>query len=172
MKNLNCKKYSHENLIKTKSGKYRIPKAVSKDELLDLVLELVERDDVDKEKLASPDHVRRYLKLKLSNLDYETFNVIYLDAQNQVIGFEQLFRGTIDCASVWPREVIKHCLNVAASACILVHNHPSGATEPSAADMNITERIKNALQLVDIRCVDHLIVAGNQITSFAERGLL
>lgn len=172
MKNFNVEKAVRSYLVKTKSGKYRIPKAVSKDELLELALNLVEKNTDEQTQLSSPDHVRRYLRLKLGNLDHEVFGVIYLDTQNRVLGYEQLFRGTIDCASVWPREVVKHCLNIAASGCMLVHNHPSGETEPSNADKAITKRIVDALKLVDIRCVDHLIVAGGRITSLAERGLM
>ena len=122
--------------------------------------------------LASPTAVRDYLVLRFGQLQHEVFCVIYLDSRHRVIECQDLFRGTIDGASVHPREVVKEALRRNAAACVLVHNHPSGVAEPSPADELITRRLKDALQLVDIRVLDHLIVAGGGITSFAESGLL
>jgi len=121
--------------------------------------------------LTSPQDGKDYAKLQLATYEHEVFACIFLDSRNRVIAFEKLFRGTIDCASVYPREVVKACLSHNAAAVIFAHNHPSGATEPSQADIQITERLKNALQLIDITVLDHLIV-GEDVVSFAERGLL
>jgi len=121
--------------------------------------------------LTSPHDGKNYAKLQLAIYEHEVFACIFMDSRNRVIAFEKLFRGTIDCASVYPREVVKACLSHNAAAVIFAHNHPSGATEPSQADIQITERLKNALQLIDITVLDHLIV-GEDVVSFAERGLL
>ena len=102
----------------------------------------------------------------------EVFACLYLDNRHRVLHFEELFRGTIDGASVHPREVVKAALHRNAAAVILAHNHPSGVAEPSAADRQITERLKSALQLVEIRVLDHLVVGDQDCVSFAERGWL
>jgi len=122
--------------------------------------------------LSSPEAVRRFLRARLRDLPHEVFCCLYLDNRNRVIGFEELFRGTIDGASVHPREVVKHALARNAAALILAHNHPSGIAEPSQADEVITRRLKSALALVDIRVHDHLVVGDSACVSFAERGLL
>jgi DNA repair protein RadC len=111
------------------------------------------------------------VKLKLATYEHEVFACLMLDNRNRVIAFRELFRGTIDGASVYPREVVKQALADNAAAVIFAHNHPSGATEPSQADIAITERLKKALALIDVRVLDHLIV-GDEVTSFAERGIL
>ena len=114
-----------------------------------------------------------YLCLKLRDLGHEVFLGLYLDAQNRVIGDEELFRGTLTQTSVYPREVVKLALARNAAAVILAHNHPSGATEPSAADELLTRSLKQALELVDVRVLDHFIVTAHAPPlSFAERGLL
>ncbi len=122
--------------------------------------------------LGSPDKVRDYLRLKLAGLPHEVFQVIYLDALNRVQGDEVLFTGTLTQTSVYPREVVKKALARNAAAVILAHNHPSGVAEPSQADRLLTETLKSALALVDVRVLDHIVVAGQQTTSFAERGWL
>jgi DNA repair protein RadC len=121
--------------------------------------------------LTSPTTVRDYLRLQLATRECEIFAVLFLTNRHRVIAFEELFRGTIDGATVHPREVVKEVLRHNAAAVILCHNHPSGASEPSRADEAITRRLTEALALVDVRVLDHLIV-GETITSFAERGLL
>jgi DNA repair protein RadC len=121
--------------------------------------------------LTSPTTVRDYLRLQLATRECEIFAVLFLTNRHRVIAFEELFRGTIDGATVHPREVVKEVLRHNAAAVILAHNHPSGASEPSRADEAITRRLTEALALVDVRVLDHLIV-GETITSFAERGLL
>ena len=122
--------------------------------------------------LASPKATRDYLSLRFGTMEYEVFCLIDLDNRHRVIEFQELFRGTIDGASVYPREVVKEALQRNTAACILLHNHPSGVTEPSQADEIITRRLKDSLATVDIRVLDHLIVAGTNVVSFAERGLI
>lgn len=122
--------------------------------------------------LANPQATRDFLHMKLRDLRHEVFCCLYLDNRNRVIAFEELFRGTVDGASVHPREVVKRALAHNAAALILAHNHPSGVAEPSQADELITRRLKEALSLVDIRVLDHLVVGDGKCESFAERGLL
>jgi DNA repair protein RadC len=122
--------------------------------------------------LANPRATREFLRMQLRDLPHEVFCCVYLDNRHRVIAFEELFRGTIDGASVHPREVVKRALAKNASAVILAHNHPSGIAEPSQADELITRRLKEALGLVDIRVLDHLVVGDGVCESFAERGLL
>ena len=116
--------------------------------------------------------VRDYLRLRMVSLDHEEFHVLWLDAQNRVIAFDALFTGTITQTAIYPREVVKAGLAHNASAVVLAHNHPSGIPEPSEADRLLTQELKSALALVDIRVLDHFIVAGDLSVSFAERGLL
>ena len=122
--------------------------------------------------LGSPEEVRQFLQLKLRCLEHEVFACLFLDNQHAVIGYEELFRGTIDGASVYPREVVKRCLSLNAAAVIFAHNHPSGIAEPSQADQRLTQRLKAALGTVDIRVLDHFVVGDAEALSFAERGLL
>jgi DNA repair protein RadC len=122
--------------------------------------------------LESPGRTRDFALVQLSDRPHETFCIIHLDTRHRVIAWQELFRGTIDGASVHPREVVKEALGRNAAACIFVHNHPSGVAEPSQADELITRRLKDALELVEIRVLDHLIVAGSTALSMAERGLL
>jgi len=122
--------------------------------------------------LRSPQDTEDFLKARLGALEHEVFSVVYLDNRHRVIDFGELFRGTIDGTSVYPREVVKEALQHNAAAIILAHNHPSGVAEPSQADERITKRLKAALELVDIRVLDHIIIGGGRATSFASRGLL
>jgi len=122
--------------------------------------------------LNSPTAVRDYLRLTLAGLEHEVFAVVLLDAQNRVLACEKLFRGTLTQTSVYPREVVKCALRHNAAALIFAHNHPSGASEPSHADQVLTQSLKQALALVDIKVLDHFIVAGSAALSFAESGLL
>jgi DNA repair protein RadC len=121
---------------------------------------------------SSPEKVSDYLRLKLSRQEREVFVVLFLDAQNRVQAQETLFEGTLTQTSVYPREVVKRALHHNAASVIFAHNHPSGIAEQSRADELITQALKKALDLVDIRVLDHFIVAGHQAMSFAERGLL
>lgn len=123
--------------------------------------------------LSAPAAVRDWLRLRLSGLSHEVFSALWLDAQNRLIEYEELFRGTLTQTSVYPREVVKKALSRNAAAVILAHNHPSGLAEPSRADEMLTRSLKEALALVDVKLLDHFIVAGNAPPlSFAERGLL
>ena len=125
-----------------------------------------------KDVLNSPQQVRNYLCLKLGHLTREVFVVLFLDAQNRVVTNEELFSGTLTQASVYPREVVKRALHHNAASVIFAHNHPSGIAQQSQADELLTQQLKQALALVDVRVLDHFIVAGNTTLSFAERGLL
>ena len=116
--------------------------------------------------------MREYLTVQLGYLDYEIFAVILLDKRHRVIEYVELFRGTIDGASVYPREVAKLVLDKGAAACMLVHNHPSGVEDQSQADELITTRLVQCLALIDCRVVDHLIIGAGNVLSFAEKGLL
>lgn len=122
--------------------------------------------------LTSPQQVRDYLCLKLGGLSREVFVVLFLDAQNRVLAQEEMFSGSLTQTSVYPREVVKRALHHNAASVIFAHNHPSGVAEQSRADELLTSALKQALALVDIRVLDHFVVAGNSTLSFAERGLL
>lgn len=122
--------------------------------------------------LTSPAAVRDYLRLAIGARQQEVFVCLWLDAQHRVIRFDEPFRGTLTQTSVYPREIVKAALEVNAAAVIFAHNHPSGAAQPSRADELLTRSLKEALALVDIKVLDHFIVAGNQAISFAERGLV
>jgi DNA repair protein RadC len=122
--------------------------------------------------LDRPAAVFDYLGLKLSALEHEVFTVLYLDAQNRLIAYEELFRGTVSQTAVYPREIVKRALAHNASAVVLAHNHPSGLAEPSSADRLLTDSLKQALQFVGTTVLDHIIVAGPRCYSFAEHGLI
>lgn len=125
------------------------------------------------EAVRSTSSVGLYLKMKLAGLEHEEFHVIWLDAQNRIIAFDRLFSGTLTQTSVYPREVVKAAMRHNAAACILAHNHPSGMPDPSRADELLTRTLKETLSMVDVKVLDHFIVAGNNNPlSFAERGLL
>lgn len=143
---------------------------------LQAVLEMARRSLREEMKqddaLSSPNAVRSYLRLVLQGKEHEVFFGVFLDAQNRVICAEELFRGTLTQTSVYPREVVKRALALNAAAVIFAHNHPSGLAEPSRADEILTEALKKALALVEVKVLDHFIVAGGNSLSFAERGLL
>ena len=122
--------------------------------------------------IRSPTDTEAFLKARLRDRAHEVFCCIYLDNRHRVLGFEELFRGTIDGTSVYPREVVREALDVNAAAVILAHNHPSGVAEPSQADERITRRLRSALELVDIRLLDHLVIGDGAATSLAARGLI
>ncbi len=142
---------------------------------LQAVLEMAKRHLFEQlsrgDALCSPAQTRQYLASQLGSFPHEVFACLFLDNRNRVLSFEKMFYGTIDGASVYPREVVRMALKRNAAAVIFAHNHPSGVAEPSQADEQITQRLKDALALVDVRVLDHLIV-GDEVVSFAERGLL
>lgn len=141
---------------------------------LQAVLELAKRSISEEletnSSLSSPQAVKQYLQLQIGNKQYESFTVLFLDVKNRLITAQELFRGSLSHASVYPREVVKSALAQNAASIILAHNHPSGSPEPSQADLSLTQTLKSALALVDIRVLDHFIVASNSVHSFAEHG--
>ena len=122
--------------------------------------------------LTDPSSAQAFIAAKLRDYPHEVFACLFLDNRHQVICFEEMFRGTIDGASVYPREVLQHCLKHNAAAIILAHNHPSGISEPSTSDRDITQKLTKTLNLVDIRVLDHIIVGDCECYSFAQQGLL
>lgn len=140
------------------------------------VLELSQRylraEIAGRDVLTSPEATRTYLKSRLRSYPHEVFACLFLDNRHRVIEYRELFRGTIDGASVHPREVVREAMRANAAAVIFAHNHPSGVAEPSQSDLRITQRLKDALALLDVRVLDHFIVGEGGGTSFAERGLL
>jgi len=141
---------------------------------LSAVLEIAKRYQFNKAEtgafLESPDAVKSLVALEMRELEHEVFACLFLDNRHRLISYEALFRGTIDSASVYPREVVKAALTCNAAAVVLAHNHPSGVAEPSRADIDITARLTKALNLIDVRVLDHIIVGGNYQVSLAERG--
>lgn len=122
--------------------------------------------------LSTPGSVRDYLRLFFAGQEHESFVVLFLDAQNRLITAKELFRGTLTQTSVYPREIVKEALRHNAAALIFSHNHPSGVPEPSRADELLTTSLKQALSMIDVKVLDHFVVAGSKTVSFAERGLL
>lgn len=151
------------------SGRYR---AATADEVLRHARQVLARRVRRGVVFESPALVKDYLKVHLAPLDYEVFMVIFVDAQHRLIACEQMFRGTLSQTSVYPREVVKRALTLNAAAVVLAHNHPSGSVEPSRADEFLTQTLRSTLTLVDVRVLDHIIVAGDATVSLAERGLL
>jgi DNA repair protein RadC len=148
--------------------KVRTKLQVAKELVRRSLLETMRHRDV----LSSPASVRDYLRMTLTGRDYEVFVVLFLDAQNRVIESEEMFRGTLTQTSVYPREVVKRSLFNNAAAVIFAHNHPSGVAEPSHADELLTQSLKQALALVDVKVLDHFVIAGTGLMSMAERGLI
>lgn len=144
--------------------------AISESEqaIIDRAIEIIEsRSICDRDYCNSAEIAKRYCKLQFSNMDNEAFGVVFLDAQYGIIEYKAMFHGTIDGCSVYPRVVVQHALKVNAAACIFTHCHPSGISSPSPSDDRITRRLKDALDLVEIRVVDHIIV-GNECYSYLE----
>ena len=156
-------------LVRDVAGSYR---AAEPAEVLQAALRVLAGQLRGSAMLDSPQAVRDFLRIKLGTLEHEVFAVIHMDSQHRVIEYVEMFRGTVSQTSVYPREIVKEALARNSAALILVHNHPSGVAEPSRADEMLTQTLKNALVLVDVRVIDHLIVAGATILSFAERGLI
>ncbi|GKS88050.1 DNA repair protein RadC [Acidovorax sp. SUPP2539] len=140
--------------------------------VLELARRVLSEQLPERETFGSPTEVKHYLQLHLAGRGYEVFAVMFLDAQNRMIALDEMFRGTLTHASVYPREVVTRALHHHAAAVVLAHNHPSGSVEPSRADENLTKTLTNALALVDVRVLDHVIVAPGNALSMAESGLL
>jgi len=145
---------------------------MSEDQIIKRALRILEGRIRHSDSLNSPSAVREYLRLALSGKEHEVFITIFLDAQNRVLASEESFRGTLTQTSVYPREIVKAALRHNAAAVIFAHNHPSGVNEPSHADEALTRALKQALALVDVKVLDHFVVAGAGVMSFAECGLL
>lgn len=161
------------NIFEAKpNGKYRARRQFSADDVLDFANEIVSQRFQRGASMTSPTTTRQFLCLQLANRPHEVFGVLFLDSQHQLIGNEELFQGTINSTSVYPRVIVQRALLLNAAALILYHNHPSGVPEPSSADRQITERITSSLALIDVRVIDHLVIAGTASVSFAERGWL
>lgn len=153
-------------------GTYRATSLLTENDILQMARRLSRRRLARGEQVRDPASMFRHLQTLLIDREHETFGVLLLNTRHRIIRFEELFRGTIDGASVHPREVVKTALKHNAAAVVLVHNHPSGDPEPSRSDQYITRRLVEALGLVEIRVLDHVVVAGEGHVSFAERGLL
>ena len=156
-------------LVRDATGEYR---SATGEEVLKAARQVLGRRVRRGTTLTSPQVVRDYLQTKLGDLEHEVFVTLMLDSQHRLIEYVELFRGTLAQTSVYPREVVKIGLLRNAAAMIFAHNHPSGVPEPSRADELLTQTLTQALALIDVRVLDHFIVAGAQITSFAERGLI
>ena len=163
--------HAHQHAVRETEADYRAVRILgaAKELLTRALAEAVQSSDC----LDSPAKVRDLLRLRFADLAHEVFGVVLLDAQHRVLDVVELFRGTLSQTSVYPREVVKLALEANAAAVILVHNHPSGSLEPSTADIALTDTLKKALALIDVRVLDHFIVAGNTSPlAFSERGLL
>lgn len=154
------------------TGQFQVIRPVTGDEILAMAKQLIKRQFKRGKALSSPDECRDFLMLELSSLEHEQFFCIFLDNQHRVIKAECIFKGTIHHANVYPREVVKRGLQLNAKALILAHNHPSGKSEPSPEDKAITKRLIEALALVEITVLDHFVIGGTEIFSFAEAGLI
>jgi DNA repair protein RadC len=154
------------------NGKYIARRQFSADDVLNFAMEIVGQRFRRGACMSSPEATRQFLMLQLAGKEHEVFGVLFLDSQHRLIQGEELFRGTIDSTSVHPRVVVQRALQLNAASLILYHNHPSGVSEPSAADRHITERLVQSLGLIDVPIIDHFVVAGTTLVSFAERGWL
>ncbi len=153
-----------------KPGEYVTLGPVTGDDILSMAKKLIRQKFARGQVFDQPAIAREFLPHQLALLEHETFWVLFLDNQHRLLAFEQLFSGTIDQASVYPREVVKRGLQLNAKAVILAHNHPSGMSQPSSCDLAITQKLKDALGLVEMVVLDHFIVGGDSVTSLAELG--
>ena len=163
--------HDNSNLIKGKAKRYLKASTMTDNQVLEAAAEILACKYVRKDSYTSSQATKDFLSFKLGKYEREVFAVMLLDSQHKLIDYQELFFGTIDAASVYPREVVKAVLAENAAAVIFAHNHPSGEVEPSQADIAITSRLKDALALIDVSVLDHIVI-GEQATSFAERGLL
>ena len=169
MSQLSFSSFDAALMVRDSQGHY-LP--ATADQILDAARQAIEQKMQRGASFTSPVAVKEYLRAKLAGFEHEVFAVLFMDTQHRLIEYAEMFRGTIDGASVYPRELVKEALRLNAAAVIVSHNHPSGNPEPSGADRTLTQRLKEALGLVDVRVLDHIIVAGTDTTSFAERGLI
>jgi DNA repair protein RadC len=169
MSQLSFSSFDSSLMVRDAQGHYQ---SATVDQIIEAARQAVDQKLQRGASFSSPDVVKAYLSAKLAGYGHEVFAVLFLDSQHRLIEYAEMFHGTIDSTVVYPREVLKEALRLNAAAVIISHNHPSGNTEPSAADRTFTKRLKEALALVDIRTLDHIIVAGSTTTSFAEQGML
>lgn len=153
------------------NNNYKNHPTMSDDQVLEMAAEIIETKYLRGDSINNPTAVKEFLQYKLANYEREVFAVLLLDSQNNLIEYKELFFGTINSASVHPREVLKIALQHNAAAVMFAHNHPSGDPEPSNADKQITQKLKSVLEVIDIRVLDHIVV-GKDCVSFAEQGLL
>ena len=158
--------------LNDETGTYTMSRPVSANEILHQAKLILEDKFKPGVKIQSPMDSEDLLRGKLAHREREVFCVLYLTTRHTLIKYEELFQGSIDGAAIYPREIVKRALQLNTAAVIIAHNHPSGLGDPSLADQAITRRIKDALQLVDIRMLDHLIVGGTEVVSMAKRGML
>lgn len=158
------------SIVKDAQGRYHLH--ATAEEVLQLANRIIASKFRRGAKFQSPTDTSKYLIQKLHHYEHEIFAVIFLDNRHRILAYEEMFRGTIDGASVYPREIVKRALELNAAAIIMAHNHPSGEPEPSHADRALTKKVKEACSFLEIRVLDHFIVGGNQSTSFAEKGWL
>jgi len=151
-------------------GQYQVEGTVSADEIVTMAKRLLNKRFAKGRAMTEPKSSKDYLTLKLSHLEHEVFSILFLSNNHKIIAYEELFRGTIDAASVYPREVVKRALQLNAAALILAHNHPSGESSPSQGDIQITHKLQKALKMVDIRILDHIIIGSEEPVSLAELG--
>ena len=150
----------------------KIAKLQSDDSIIAQAIAILGRKLKAREVFSSPQAVKQFCQLNLARLEYEVFGVLFLDAQHRLIEYRNMFRGTLTQTSVYPREVVREALELHAAAVVLTHNHPSGSVQPSRADEVLTQTLKSALALVDVRVLDHVIVSASETLSMAERGLI
>ena len=153
-------------------GTYLVTELIHEEDLLTIANQIARQKLAKGEAITDKHLAQQALQTLLQSREHEVFAMLFLDNQHRILAYEELFRGTLSSASVYPREVVKRALALNAAALMLVHNHPSGYPEPSRADIEITHRLQTALELVDIRLMDHLVVATEGIVSLAERGYL
>ena len=158
-----------ELYVRKPNGRYRV---ATYHEVIQAAFELSTRKKFTGEELTSADAVKHFLQLQLEPEPEEVFAVVFLNNRHGVIGFEKTFRGTIDGCCVHPRVIVRKAIEHNAAAIILAHQHPSGVAEPSTADCNITQRVRDAMELIDVRLLDHIVIGHGKPVSLAERGLL
>ncbi|WP_421307107.1 RadC family protein [Aeromonas veronii] len=153
-------------------GTYLVTELINEEDLLTIANQIARQKLAKGEAITDKHLAQQALQTLLQSREHEVFAMLFLDNQHRILAYEELFRGTLSSASVYPREVVKRALALNAAALMLVHNHPSGHPEPSRADIEITQRLQSALSLVDIRTLDHLVVASNGVVSLKERGYM
>jgi DNA repair protein RadC len=151
-------------------GNYKITGPMSESDMLAVAEDILRRKLERQGSISSPRDGAEFLRMRLGHLQHEEFHAVWLDTRHQVLAVDRLFNGSIDGTSIHPREVVRSALRHNAAAVIFAHNHPSGNPEPSAADRAITKRLRDALELIDVRLLDHIIVGAQSTTSLAERG--